>query len=621
MEEVSGPVIAIAIILSAVFIPTAFIPGITGQMYQQFAVTIAVSVIISAFNALSLSPALGALVLRPRTENHGLLGRFFGGFNKVFLRTTNGYVSVCRALIRKLALAMLLLIGMGLGGVGIAKFTPTGFLPEEDQGYLFAFIQLPPASSLQRTEAVSNQVVERLMKIEGVEYVTSVVGYNMLSSVQTTYNAFYFITLKPWAERKTKELSANALMADITKEIAQIPGCIGAAFPPPAIPGIGTSGGISMMIEDRGGNTFDYLAENTEKFLAEARKRPEIGMITTTMLAGVPQIYVDVLREKATMEGIDLGDLYRTLRVFLGGYFVNYYNQFGRQWQVYVQAEGQFRTDPKYIANFYVRNQTGDAVPLSSVVNTSPTSGPEFTMRFNMYRSAQIQAAPANGFSGDQAMAALVEVAGQTLPPDMGYNWFGMTYQVAKAAEGVPPAAIFGLSLLFVFLILAALYESWSLPFSVLLATPVAVFGAFVGLNLRGMQDNLYAQIGLVMLIGLAAKNAILIVEFAKMEYEKGRELLEATLEGARLRLRPILMTSFAFILGCVPLAIAQGSGAISRQVLGTTVIFGMLASSCLAIFLIPSCFYLVEKIRAKHGGAPQPEPGLNAAPPDGKSA
>lgn len=614
MDEVSGPVMAIAIILAAVFIPTAFIPGITGAMYQQFAVTIAVSVIISAFNALSLSPALGALVLRPKKETRGPLGAFFRGFNKVFGSSTNGYVNVCRGLIRKVAIAMILLVGLGLGGMGLAKFTPTGFLPEEDQGYLFAFIQLPPASSQQRTQAVSDEIVADIMKIEGVDYVTSVVGFNLLSTVQTTYNAFYFITLKPWDERKSPELSASALLKKITGAIAQNPGCIGAAFPPPAIPGIGTSGGISMVLEDRGGNTFDYLAENTEKFIAEAKKLPEIGMITTTMLAGVPQIYIDVMRDKATMQGVNLGDLYQTLQVFMGGYFVNYFNKFGRQWQVYVQAEGEFRTEARKISNFYVRNQFQDPVPLSSVVRTEMRAGAEFSMRFNMYRCSQIQAAPAPGYSANEAMEALAKLVKTSMPADIDYNWFGMTYQVNKAAQGISPAAIFGLSLLFVFLILAALYESWSLPFSVLLATPIAVLGAFVGLNIRGMEDNLYAQIGLVMLIGLAAKNAILIVEFAKMEYENGKELMQAALEGARLRLRPILMTSFAFILGCVPLAIASGSGAISRQVLGTTVIFGMLASSCIAIFLIPACFYLVEKLRGEKKEEPAPAAGSDAS-------
>ncbi len=604
MDEVSAPVMVIAIILAAVFIPTAFIPGITGQMYQQFALTIAVSVIISAFNALTLSPALGALVLRPRKEARGPLGAFFGAFNRVFSKATNGYIDVCGGLIRKIVLSMALLLGLGLAGGGLAKFTHSGFLPEEDQGYLFAFIQLPPASSLQRTADVSTQVEKIIGKIDGVEYVTSIIGFNLLSTVTTTYNAFYFISLKPWSERPGEALSAGGIMKKITAELAaEVPGCIGASFPPPAIPGIGTAGGISMMLEDRGGNTFDYLAQNTDKFIAAARQRPEIGMITTTMLAGVPQIYVDVMRDKAMMQGIELSDLYRTLQVFMGGYFVNYFNQFGRQWQVFVEAEGSYRNDASKMSQFYVRNKTGDAVPLSSVVLAKPHSGPEFTLRYNMYRCAQIQANPAPGFSTDQAMRALEEIVAKELPSDMGYNWFGMTYQVAEAAKGVPASAIFGLSLLFVFLILAALYESWSLPFSVLLATPVAVFGAFLGLQMRGMENNLYAQIGLVMLIGLAAKNAILIVEFARMEYEKGRPLAEAALAGARLRLRPILMTSFAFILGCVPLALADGSGAISRQVLGTTVIFGMLASTCLAIFLIPSIFYLVEKLRGSKPG------------------
>lgn len=603
MEEVAAPVMVIAIILAAVFIPTVFIPGITGQMYQQFAVTIAISVIISAFNALTLSPALGALLLRPRKESTSLIGRFFQGFNRIFNRVTHGYVGVCQGLIRKIVLAMVVLAGLSIFGGGLASFTQSSFLPQEDQGYLFGFIQLPPASSLQRTSEISKQVEKLMMETEGVEYVTAVVGFNLLSTVTTTYNAFYFISLKPWHERTTKELSANGLMETLTKKIASIPGCIGASFPPPAIPGIGTSGGISMLLEDQGGNDFAFLANNTDKFLAAARKLPEIGSISTTLLAGVPQIYVDVMRDKATMEGIELGDLYKTLQVFMGGYFVNYYNQFGRQWQVYVQAEAPFRTQTDKMSQFYVRNKDGNAVPLSTVVLPKSHSGPEFTMRYNMYRCSQIQATPAPGYSGDQAMKALAGIVEKELPSDMSYSWFGMTYQVDKAAQGVPPAAIFGLSLLFVFLILAALYESWSLPFSVLLATPVAIFGAFVGLQIRGMENNLYAQIGLVMLIGLAAKNAILIVEFAKMEYEKGKPLVEAALTGAQLRLRPILMTSFAFILGCVPLAVAQGSGAISRQVLGTTVIFGMLASTCLAIFLIPSCFFLVEKLRGSKPG------------------
>lgn len=618
MKEVAGPVIAIAIILAAVFVPTAFIPGITGAMYQQFAVTIAISVLLSAFNALSLSPALGALILRPRKESQGPLGLFFRWFNRTFTSVTNGYVAICAGLIRKLTLSLLLLGLIALGSYGLARGTRFGFIPNEDQGYIFGFIQLPPASSLQRTAETSARIAAKIQQLEGVQSVTEVIGYNLLSTVQNTYSAFYFISLQPWEKRNRPDLSANALLKKVTAVIASEPACIGTAFPPPPIPGIGTAGGISMMLQDRGGNDFAYLAQNTQKFLEAARKRPEIGTIATTFIPDVPQIYLEVAREKAAMHSIPLGQLYRTLQSLLGGYFVNYFNEFGRQWPVYIQADGQYRTEPSKIAQFYVRNRAGDPVPLSSVVRATTRSGPEFTIRHNLYRSAQIQAAPAPGFTADDAMRALAEVVKTELPDDMNYAWVGMSYQEELAKKGVPPAAIFALSLLFVFLILAALYESWSLPLSVLLSTPVAVFGAFAGLQLRGMENNLFAQIGLVMLIGLAAKNAILIVEFARMQYESGKNLLDSALEGARLRLRPILMTSFAFILGCVPLALAEGSGAISRQVLGTTVIFGMLASSFIAIFLIPAGYYFVEKLRgvrnadADQNEAPVAEPATN---------
>ena len=611
MSQVSGPVVAIALILAAVFIPTVFIPGITGAMYQQFAVTMAVSVLISAFNALSLSPALGALLLRPRKETRGPLGAFFRGFNKFFDTATNGYTAICRGLIRKLAISILLLVGLAVAAGGIGGTMPTAFIPEEDQGYLFGVVQLPRASSLQQTTEAADKIEQILLKTPGVEYVTSIIGFNLLSTVQSTYTGFFFITLEEWAKRTTPELSVDAIQANINRELAALSNPTASfAFPPPAIPGIGTAGGVTFMLEDRTGGPVSFIAENTQKFMAAAKARPEFTSLFTTALWDVPQIHLKVDEAQAMIQGVNLNEAYQTVQTFLGGYFVNYFNRFGLQWQVYVQAEGEYRTDLDNLGMFYLSNKDKEAVPVNSFIKAESSFGPEFTMRYNMFRCSQINASVAPGYSTSQAMKALEEVFAQTMPPGMGYDYFGMSYQEQQAAQGVPPTAIFGLSLLFVFLILAAQYESWSLPFSVLFTTPIAVFGAFAALSMRGMQNNLYAQIGLVMLIGLAAKNAILIVEFAKDEYEKGKDLLEATLQGAKLRLRPILMTAFAFILGTVPLALASGSGAVSRQVLGTTVIGGMLAATFISIFIIPACFYLVEKyFVGAHSEKPPAEP------------
>ena len=611
MEEVSGPVVAIALILAAVFVPTAFIPGITGRLYQQFAITIAISVLFSAFNALSPSPALSALLLRPRKEARGPLGAFFRWFNRMFGRTTDGYVSFCGTLIRKAGMSMLLLLGTAILAGWFGSRLPRSFLPDEDQGYVFAGLQLPNAASLQRNDEVSRRIEDMILKTPGVHSVTSVLGFSMLSGAQNTYSSFYWITLKEWAERKVPEEQYEAIKAHLNRELSQITEGIGFSFPPPAIPGVGASGGFTFMLEDRAGKDPQFLSDNLAKFLAAARKRPELGSVYTTALTTVPQVYVDVDRPKVIAQGVQLSDVYKTLQTFMGGLLVNYFNRFGRQWQVYVQAEGDFRTRAENLGQFYVTNDTGQPVPLSTLTTIKSSTGPEFTLRYNLFRCVQINGGAALGYSSGQAMRALEEVFAQTMPADMGYDYMGMSYQEKKAAEGVSPAVIFGMSLLFVFLILAAQYESWSLPFSVLLGTPIAVLGAFSFLWIRNLDNNVYAQIGLVMLIGLAAKNAILIVEFAKMEYDKGKSAEEAALVGAKLRLRPILMTAFAFILGCVPLWTASGAGAISRRVLGTAVIGGMLAASVLAIFLIPVSFDVVERIAHRKGAGPAHVPAI----------
>jgi hydrophobic/amphiphilic exporter-1 (mainly G- bacteria), HAE1 family len=600
MEEVSGPVVAIALILVAVFVPTAFIPGITGRMYQQFAVTIALSVILSAFNALTLSPALAALLLRPRRPVRGPLGAFFRGFNRWFGRATDGYVAWSGVLIRRTALTMVALAFMAVVGGFFGYKLPHGFIPMEDQGYLYLNVQLPPASSMQRTAAVADKVDAILKDMPGVKYYTGVVGFSLLSSVFTTYNAFYFITLDPWDERVPRNLGLRAILPEIQRRVAVLPEAQTFVFPPPAIPGVGTSGGVTFVLEDRAGKDVQFLAEQTRVFMEAARKRPEFFLVMTTLLPSVPQVFADVDRDKVLKQGVSLSDVYQTLEAFLGGYFVNYFNRFGRVWQVYVQAEGQARTRADDVGQFYVRNAQGNPVPLSSLVTMRPTAGPEFTLRYNEYRSAQINGILRPGVSTSQGRRALEEVFAQTMPSEMGFDYMGMSFQEQASAQGVPPSVIFGLSLLMVFLILAAQYESWSLPFSVLLGVPIAVFGAFFVLVVRLYEVDVFSSIGLVMLIALAAKNAILIVEFSKAEHDRGAPLVEAALAGARLRLRPIVMTALAFIFGVLPLAYATGSGAAARRVLGTTVLGGMIAATAIAIFFVPTTFYVSQRFTAR---------------------
>ncbi len=608
MEEVSGPVVGIALVLSAVFVPMAALGGIKGLLNQQFAITIAISVLISAFNALTLSPALSALLLRPRKKTKGPIGKFFELFNRGFEKMTGGYVSWSHVLIRRWVLAMLLLVGISVAAVGMGKSLPTSFIPEEDQGYAFLQIQLPDAASLQRTDAVMRKIDDMLGHMHGVKSFSGISGFSLLSNTSASYSGFYFLQLEPWEERKTDELSANGLMQSLNQKLRKdIPEAIAFAFGPPAIPGLGTAGGFTFMLQDRSGGTVQQLSDALDKLTQAARKRPEIASLISTFRPSVPQLYVDIDQDRVLKQGLQFGEVYQTLQAFLGGAYVNQFNRFGRQWKVYLQAEPEYRTSIDKINSFYVRNSKGEMTPLASMVTIKRVSGPEYTNRFNLFRSIQVNGTPAPGYSSGQAMTAMEQVANEVLPAGFGYAWSDMSFQEKKAEGG--QAMVFGMSFLFVFLILAALYESWSLPFSVLLSVPVAVLGAYGGLLLRHFDNNVFAQIGLVMLIGLTAKNAILIVEFAILEHSKGKELVQAALEGARLRLRPILMTSFAFILGCVPLWTAKGAGAIGRKVLGSSVVAGMSAATVLGVFLVPVLFVVVERIAKKkpHGAVVQP--------------
>jgi hydrophobic/amphiphilic exporter-1 (mainly G- bacteria), HAE1 family len=604
MKEVSGPVIAIALILCAVFIPVAMVPGITGRLYQQFAITIAVSVVFSAFSALSLSPALASILLKPTkpaSERKGLLARFFNGFNKIFDKVTGKYVGFAGFLSRKaMRVAVILVVVIAAAGL-LGKSLPGGFVPDEDQGYFIMNVALPPASSLQRTDQVCKQVESILSRYESLEYVTSIVGFSMLTGAYQSNVATYFVMAKEWSER---EQTVEEIMTEINKVFArEITSGTVLAFGPPPIPGLGTGAGFTMMIQDRTGNTPEYLMQQTNAFLVAARKRPEIGRVNTTFNASSPQIRLEVDRQKAMKLGVPLANLNTTLGAFLGGAYVNDFNRFGRQYKVYVQADAAYRVKPEDLSMAYVRNNKGEMVPVSTLITVSKVSAPEFTNRFNLYRSAEINGIPAPGYSSAEALKALEETAKEVLPQTMGYAWSNMSFQ-EKQAEG-SAGAIFLMALLFVFLILAAQYESWKLPFSVLLGTPFSVFGAFLGLFLARLTDNgylnnVFAQIGLVLLIGLVAKNAILIVEFAKAEHEKGIPLFEAAMSAAKLRFRPILMTAFAFILGVTPLLTASGAGAQGRKVMGMAVFSGMLVATILGVLIVPALYILIEGIGKK---------------------
>jgi hydrophobe/amphiphile efflux-1 (HAE1) family protein len=606
MKEVSGPVVGIALILSAVFVPVAFLGGLTGQMYQQFALTIAISVLLSAFSALSLSPALSAMLLKPARPSRGPLGVFFRGFNRMFDAATTGYISVARLLIRRAVVTILLVGVVVVGVVLLGRTLPAGFIPEEDQGLFGVNVQLPPAASLERTSTVLRTVEEILAKVEAIDSYQTIGGYGAVTSTYQPNFGSVFVRLKPWEERHDEALHVTSIMAQVNRELAKIPEAVAFTFNIPTISGFGASSGFNFLLQDRGGTlSVDELGAQARAFLDAGRQRPELASLFTAFDPTYPQVKVELDREKARTLGVPVNDVFQAMSAAMGGTYVNDFNRFGRLYRVYVQADADYRRRPRDIGDVYVRSATTNAmIPLSTLVTITSVPGTEITTRFNLLRSVEISGTPARGVGSGQALAALEDVFRQTMPKEMGFAYSSLSYQEKVA----PPAApTFILAIVFVFLLLAAMYESWRLPWAVLLGSPLVALGAFLGVWLAGFDNNVYVQIGLIMLVGLAAKNAILIVEFAKAKHEEGRSVEDAALESARLRFRPILMTAFAFILGVVPLMLARGAGAGAQNVMGTAVFWGMLIATGLGVFLIPGNFTFVEGLGRKRSPAARP--------------
>lgn len=597
MSKVTAPIIATTLVMVAVFIPVAGMAGITGLLYQQFAITIVVSVLVSSVNALSLSPALCSLLLKEPQPYKGPLGWFFGKFNKGMGKSTDSYLSFANIVARKIKRSVIFIVLMAIGAGIFGKMVPGGFIPEEDMGYFFVNVQLPNAASIQRSDKITQKIEKILMDIPEVNFVTTATGYSILSGAMTSNTGFLFVSLKNWDERG---LTANEVIGEVNKKLALgIKGAQAFAFGPPAIPGLGNGSGFSIMLQDKGGNSPDYLSRNAMQFIKAANERPEIASAITTFQATVPQRFMDIDKEKALKLGINLNDLYTTVGAFMGGAYVNDFTRFGRLYKTYIQAEPEYRVDESQINKFFIKNKDGNMVPLSTLTKVKPVSGPDYTVRFNLYRSVEVTGSPAPGYTSDEARQALKEVA-ESLPHDMSYSWNAMSFQEEKASGSL--GVILTFSLVFVFLILAAQYESWSLPFAILLGTPFAIFGALFALWVGRLisptfENNIFAQVSFVMLIGMAAKNAILIVEFANDEFKNGASLYDAAIEAAKERFRPILMTAFSFILGVFPLVIASGSGAESRKVMGMALLGGMAIATFLGVFMYPMLFLFIGKV------------------------
>ena len=608
MREVTAPIVAISLVLMAVFLPVAFIPGTSGRLYQQFALTIAISVAISAFNALTLSPALCAIFLREERREKGV---FFRGFDRAFTRFTELYEQVGAR-----AIAGWPVVLLGFGGLILATgylygTLPRAFVPDEDLGYFIVSVQLPDGSSLERTEATTREVVAKMLAIPGVASAVVNGGTDFLTGAAASNAASCYMILTPWDERKSRDVQLAAILAHARREISQIPSAVVVAFNPPPIRGLGTTGGFQMQVQDEVNRSFGEFSKRVSALVEAANTSGQVTGVVTALRTNIPQYSVDIDRTKAKALGLSLSDVFGALEVYLGGYYVNDFNRFGRVFRVTVQAEPNSRAQPDDVTKLYTRNATGDMVPLSTIASVRPIVGPQTISHYNMFRTAAITGSAAPGRSSGQAIQDMESLANKNLPEGMSFEWTGLSLQEIRAGGAAP--VIFSLALVVVYLTLAALYESWVLPLAIMLVVPLAVLGALFAQWLRGLANDVFCQVGLVMLVGLASKNAILVVEFAKMLRDQGESIERAALHAARVRLRPILMTSFAFIFGVIPLVIATGAGSASRNSLGTAVFGGMLLSTFLSLAVVPVFFVLIERLRERFSGAPA---GLPPEPP-----
>ncbi len=611
MKEVSGPVVATTLVLLAVFVPAAFLPGITGEMYRQFAVTIAVATVFSSINALTMSPALSALLLRPPKQEKNA---FFRGFDKVFARAENGYSAMIQKLVRVTALVMLLFVGLfALTGWQFGKL-PTAFLPVEDQGYVIAAVQLPNAASLERTNAVLKRIDGILDGMPGVANWVTIGGYSAIDGTNASNAATVFITMTPWEERQDPSLSQQAILGRLQGAFRQIQEAIAYAFPPPAIPGLGVAGGFQMQLQDRGGVGLQELQRMTQEILVDGNAQSGLSNLNSTFRADVPQLFAEVDRVKAKSLQIPLSDVFGALQTYLGSSYVNDFNKFGRTWQVKVQADHRFRIEAEDIRRLEVRNAGGDMVPLGTLVRVDEILGPQTVLRYNLYPSSAITGEAAAGYSSGQALDLMEQLAETKLPNSMGFEWTGISFQEKRV--GSESILVFALAILLVFLVLAAQYESWAMPAAVILVVPLALLGTIAALLARQFDNNVYTQIGIVLLIGLASKNAILIVEFAKAEHEAGKSITEAAVSAARLRFRPILMTAISSIAGFMPLVVAAGAGAASRQAIGTAVVGGMLAATIMSLCFTPAFYVVMQRLAELSSRRKKKKPESGAPPP-----